>query len=82
MTDIHRKGADAMKKNPMGRGLLKAFLREEEGQGMVEYGLIIGVIVMVVVVALALTANAITDMYVNDINEDALKALHGTSSAG
>ena len=41
------------------------FLKDEDGQGMVEYGLIIGLIAVVVVGALVLLGPKIKDMFNN-----------------
>lgn len=45
------------------------FLRDEDGQGMVEYGLIIGLIAVVVIVALTLLGGKIAGMF-NKVNEN------------
>lgn len=39
------------------------FLKDEDGQGMVEYGLIIGLIAVVVIVALLVLGPQIRDMF-------------------
>ncbi|MDD4689588.1 MAG: Flp family type IVb pilin [Eubacteriales bacterium] len=44
------------------------FLQDENGQGMVEYGLIIGLIAIVVVAALLALGPKIRDMF-NDVTE-------------
>lgn len=41
------------------------FLRDEEGQGMVEYGLIIGLIAVVVIAALVVLGPQIAAMFEN-----------------
>ena len=48
--------------------MLRNWFRDEEGQGMVEYGLIIGLIAVVVIVALVALGPKIRDMFdqVND----------------
>ena len=48
--------------------MLRKWLKDEEGQGMVEYGLIIGLIAVVVIVALVALGPKIRDMFdqVND----------------
>lgn len=43
------------------------FFKDEEGQGMVEYGLIIGLVAVVVIVALTIMGPIIGDMF-NNIN--------------
>ena len=42
---------------------LVALLKEEEGQGMTEYGLIIGLIVVIVVAALVIFRTKITALF-------------------
>ncbi|MGI6166982.1 MAG: Flp family type IVb pilin [Eubacteriales bacterium] len=41
------------------------FLKDENGQGMVEYGLIIGLIALVVIVALIALGPKIKDLFTN-----------------
>jgi len=43
------------------------FLKDENGQGMVEYGLIIALIAVVVIAALTVLGPAIRDLF-NDVN--------------
>ncbi len=43
--------------------ILKDLMRDEEGQGMVEYGLLIGLIAIVVVVALVILGPKIAGMF-------------------
>lgn len=43
--------------------MLKEFLRDEDGQGMVEYALIIGLIAIVVIVALVILGPKIANMF-------------------
>lgn len=45
------------------------FLKDEEGQGMVEYGLIIGLVAVVVIVALAILGPKIANMF-NKVSEN------------
>jgi pilus assembly protein Flp/PilA len=47
---------------------LKSFWKDENGQGLVEYGLIIGLIAVVVIAALTLMGNSINGLFgrVND----------------
>lgn len=42
-----------------------SFVKNEDGQGMVEYGLIIGLIAVVVVAALVILGPKIADMFSN-----------------
>ena len=44
---------------------VKNFLMDEDGQGMVEYGLIIGLIALAVIGALAVLGPKISDMFQN-----------------
>ncbi|MBQ7101234.1 MAG: Flp family type IVb pilin [Clostridia bacterium] len=48
--------------------MLKKWFKDEEGQGMVEYGLIIGLIAVVVIVALVALGPKIRDMF-QDVND-------------
>jgi pilus assembly protein Flp/PilA len=48
--------------------MLMNWLRDEEGQAMVEYGLIIALIAIVVIVALALLGDKIANLF-NDVGE-------------
>ena len=52
--------------------MLRKWFKDEEGQGMVEYGLIIGLIAIVVIVALVALGPKIRDMFdqVNDSIDD------------
>ena len=59
--------------------MLRKWFKDEEGQGMVEYGLIIGLIAVVVIVALVALGPKIRDMF-NDVNEEFDKI--GTTVAG
>ena len=43
--------------------MLRKWFKDEEGQGMVEYGLIIGLIAVVVIVALVALGPKIRDMF-------------------
>lgn len=45
--------------------MAKRFFKEEDGQGMVEYGLIIGLIAIVVVVALVILGPKIATLFNN-----------------
>ena len=44
---------------------MKALLKEESGQGMVEYGLIIAVVALVVVVGLSALGGDLSTMFTN-----------------
>ena len=48
--------------------MLRKWFKDEEGQGMVEYGLIIGLIAIVVIVALVALGPKIRDMF-NEVND-------------
>ena len=48
--------------------MLRKWFRDEEGQGMVEYGLIIGLIAVVVIVALVALGPKIRDMF-DEVNQ-------------
>ncbi len=49
--------------------MLRKWFKDEEGQGMVEYGLIIGLIAVVVIVALVALGPKIRDMFDQVNNE-------------
>lgn len=53
--------------------MLRKWFKDEEGQGMVEYGLIIGLIAVVVIVALVALGPKIRDMF-DQVNEELDKA--------
>ena len=48
--------------------MLRKWFKDEEGQGMVEYGLIIGLIAVVVIVALVALGPKVRDLF-NDVND-------------
>ena len=48
--------------------MLRKWFKDEEGQGMVEYGLIIGLIAVVFIVALVALGPKIRDMF-QDVND-------------
>ena len=64
--------------------MLRKWFKDEAGQGMVEYGLIIGLIAIVVIVALVALGPKIRDMFdqvndsIDDIGEGATAAASGT----
>ena len=64
--------------------MLRKWFKDEEGQGMVEYGLIIGLIAIVVIVALVALGPKVRDLFVqvndsiDDIGEGATAAASGT----
>lgn len=43
--------------------LIRRFVREEEGQGLVEYALILGLIAVVAIVALTVSGSSINNMF-------------------
>jgi len=47
---------------------IKAFIRDEQGQGMTEYGLVLGIIAVAVVGALAALRGEIIQMFDNVVN--------------
>ncbi len=56
--------------------MLRKWFKDEEGQGMVEYGLIIGLIAVVVIVALVALGPKIRDMF-DEVNEQLDSAAAG-----
>ena len=56
--------------------MLRKWFKDEEGQGMVEYGLIIGLIAVVVIVALVALGPKIRDMF-DEVNEQLDSAAGG-----
>ena len=63
--------------------MLRNWFKDEEGQGMVEYGLIIGLIAVVVIVALVALGPKIRDMF-DEVNVQLDSAAGGgaTTPAG
>ena len=61
--------------------MLRKWFKDEEGQGMVEYGLIIGLIAVVVIVALVALGPKIRDMF-NEVNDEIDAAAAGGTAAG
>jgi len=49
--------------------MLKRLVREEEGQGLVEYGLILGLVAIVAITALSLMGTSIKDIFNTTKNE-------------
>ena len=47
---------------------MKKFFMNEEGQGMVEYGLIIALVAVVVIAAIALLGNGVKNTFTNVSN--------------
>lgn len=47
---------------------LWSFLKDEEGQALSEYGLVLGLIAIVAIVAIAAFGNAIKDVFQNLVN--------------
>ncbi len=60
--------------------MLRKWFKDEEGQGMVEYGLIVGLIAVVVIVALVALGPKIRDMY-QEVN-DQIDGIGATTAAG
>ena len=64
--------------------MLRKWFKDEEGQGMVEYGLIIGLIAVVVIVALVALGPKVRDLFdqvndsIDDIGNGATAAASGT----
>ncbi len=61
--------------------MLRKWFKDEEGQGMVEYGLIIGLIAVVVIVALVALGPKVRDMF-EEVNEQLDAAGAGGGAAG
>ena len=59
--------------------MLRKWFKDEEGQGMVEYGLIIGLIAVVVIVALVALGPKVRDMF-DQVNDELDKAGAGTGA--
>ena len=53
--------------------MLRKWFKDEEGQGMVEYGLIIGLIAVVVIVALVALGPKVREMF-DTVNQELDKA--------
>lgn len=60
--------------------MLRKWFKDEEGQGMVEYGLIIGLIAVVVIVALVALGPKIRDMF-DQVNDQLDSAAAGGTTA-
>lgn len=60
--------------------MLRNFLKDESGQGMVEYALIIALIAIVVIAVLAALGGSITDVFKG--SSDALDEAVTTAAAG
>ena len=61
--------------------MLRKWFKDEEGQGMVEYGLIIGLIAVVVIVALVALGPKIRDMF-DQVNDELDAAAKSGATAG
>ena len=61
--------------------MLRKWFKDEEGQGMVEYGLIIGLIAVVVIVALVALGPKVKEMF-NKVNAELDKAGAGSVGGG
>ena len=62
--------------------MLKSFLRDESGQGMVEYGLIIGLIAIIVIAVFVALGPQIKNMFANAVDSNSLNDAQGGISAG
>ncbi|MFZ5951474.1 MAG: Flp family type IVb pilin [Candidatus Rifleibacteriota bacterium] len=60
--------------------LIRRFVREEEGQGLVEYALIIGLIAVVAIAALTASGTQISSIFGNISGELSKAASTGASS--
>ncbi len=60
--------------------MLRKWFKDEEGQGMVEYGLIIGLIAVVVIVALVALGPKVREMF-DQVNTELDKAAAGGTTA-
>ena len=60
--------------------MLRKWFKDEEGQGMVEYGLIIGLIAVVVIVALVALGPKVRDMF-DKVNNQLDSAAAGGTTA-
>ena len=61
---------------------LIAWFKDEEGQGMVEYALLVGLIAIVVIVALLVLGPRIRDMFQNTADQLTTTAAVAPSEAG
>ncbi|PKL48497.1 MAG: Flp family type IVb pilin [Candidatus Riflebacteria bacterium HGW-Riflebacteria-2] len=61
--------------------LIRRFVREEEGQGLVEYALIIGLIAVVAIAALTLSGASISSIF-SSIGSVLSNTADGIDSAG
>lgn len=59
---------------------LLGFLKDEEGQALSEYGLVLGLIAIVAIVAIAAFGNAIKDVFQNLVNSITGKSSTTTST--
>jgi pilus assembly protein Flp/PilA len=58
-------GADPRGRRKEGAVDIRSFMRDEEGQGLVEYGLIIAVIAIAVIVSMIFLRGQITNIFSN-----------------
>ena len=65
---LTEKEREKIKRNG-GFIMLRKWFRDEDGQGMVEYGLIIGLIAVVVIVALVALGPKVRDMF-DQVNQE------------
>ena len=61
--------------------MLRKWFKDEEGQGMVEYGLIIGLIAIAVIFALSALGPKISEMF-NSVGEELDAAAAGGAGGG
>ena len=61
--------------------MLRKWFKDEEGQGMVEYGLIIGLIAIAVIIALSALGPKISEMF-NNVGAELDKAGAGGAAGG
>lgn len=62
--------------------MLKSFLRDESGQGMVEYGLIIGLIAIIVIAVFVALGPQIKNMFATAVDSNSLTESQAGISAG
>ena len=72
---------EKMRKMNGGNLMLRKWFKDEEGQGMVEYGLIIGLIAVVVIVALVALGPKVKTMF-DKVNTELDKAGAGAAAGG
>jgi pilus assembly protein Flp/PilA len=65
LSDHRQAGRLARDQQERGTEIVLAFLRDDEGQGLVEYALIIAVIAIAVIVAMIFLRGQITNIFSN-----------------